>query len=65
MTVTRFTSQTVSILYCKLKYLIDFCHPGYFEAVIDFLEVLVEAEHLGFKKQAVIIILLKKKSLCN
>ena len=57
MTVTRFTSQTVSILYCKLKYLI------YFEAVIDFLEVLVEAEHLGFKKQAVIIILLKKKSL--
>lgn len=39
----------------------EFCHPGCFGAVSDnFLETLVEVEHLGFRKQVEIALFLKK-----
>lgn len=54
----------VSVLsfYCRLECLIVFCHPGCFGVVSDnFLEALVEVEHLGFRKQVEIITLCLKK----
>lgn len=56
--VMCFTSQMASLLpfHCRLECLIDFCHPGCFGAVSDdFLEALVEVEHLGFRNQVEII----------
>lgn len=62
--VVCFTFQMVSLLpfRCRLECFIDSCHPGCCRAVSDnFLEALVEVEHLGLGKQVEIITLVLNK----